>query len=127
MIDIDHFKMVNDTYGHDIGDDVLVSFSNIIIASIRRDDSLIRLGGEEFLVFLSNANFQIAVKSAEKIRIKIQNTLHSLKQLQVTASFGVVQYKENEEMESLIKRADTLLYIAKDSGRNIVISEETTD
>ncbi|MFT5659457.1 MAG: diguanylate cyclase (GGDEF)-like protein [Sulfurimonas sp.] len=124
MVDIDHFKSVNDTYGHDIGDDVLVSFSDIIMGSIRRDDSLIRLGGEEFIIFLSNATSKIAINRAERIRIKVEDASHSAKNLKITASFGVVEY-EGEEMDTMIKKSDELLYIAKNSGRNMVVSKQS--
>ena len=124
MLDIDHFKSVNDTYGHDIGDEVLIGFSNIIMNLIRQNDSLVRLGGEEFIIFLSNANSNIAIKSAEKIRLKIEELMHSSQNLKITASFGVVEYRSNEDMDTLFKRADDLLYQAKDSGRNIVLSEK---
>lgn len=125
MIDIDFFKAVNDTYGHDTGDNVLQHFARIMMSSIRRDDSLIRIGGEEFIIFLSNASKNIAVKSAEKIRLKIEEAVYTSHNLKITASFGVVEYENNENMQSIIKRADTLLYKAKDSGRNMVVSKET--
>jgi len=124
MIDIDYFKSVNDMHGHDVGDEVLINFARILMQSIRKDDSLIRLGGEEFIIFISNVNLDIAIRNAESMRIKIEETTHSKKKLKITASFGVVQHN-NEEMEEIFKRVDELLYIAKDSGRNIVISEST--
>jgi len=124
MIDIDHFKKINDTYGHDIGDDVLKEFSQLIMNSIRKEDSLIRLGGEEFVIFFSKANIQIGIQSAETIRKKIQDQVHTAKALNITASFGVVEHQNREDLESLVKRADELLYIAKQNGRNRVISTE---
>ena len=123
MADIDHFKKVNDIHGHDIGDEVLQCFSSTILNSIRRDDSLIRLGGEEFLIFLSNINISTANKIAENLRAKIESNPQSSKKLSITSSFGVVQYKQDEEYDSILKRVDKLLYQAKDSGRNKVISE----
>ncbi|MDF1874239.1 diguanylate cyclase [Sulfurimonas sp. SAG-AH-194-I05] len=122
MLDIDHFKNINDTHGHSVGDEVLVSLTNLIMTSIRRDDSLIRLGGEEFIIFISNANINIALRRAENIRTQIQTQMHSHKRLKVTASFGVAQFQEQERMDELFKRIDGLLYQAKESGRNKVVS-----
>lgn len=127
MLDIDHFKSVNDTYGHDIGDEVLKGFSKLIKKSIRKDDALVRLGGEEFVIFISNIDINIAVRNAEMMREMIEATTHSSKHLDVTASFGVVQYRVNEELESLLKRSDELLYDAKRAGRNMVISVKHTE
>ncbi len=121
MLDIDHFKQVNDTHGHDVGDEVLVSLSSLILHSIRSSDKLVRFGGEEFFIFLSNVDTTIAVKIAEKFRQSIEEKRHSSKELTITASFGVVSYSENETFESLQKRADDFLYRAKDEGRNRVI------
>lgn len=120
MLDIDHFKMVNDTYGHDIGDQVIVSLSNIIKETIRSTDKFIRFGGEEFLIILPNTDLNSATQVADKIRLNIQNTLHSSKKLEITSSFGVVTYKNDDSFNDLIKQADLLLYEAKESGRNIV-------
>ena len=121
MLDIDHFKSVNDTYGHDVGDEVLVGFAKIIKDSIRKDDYLVRLGGEEFIVFLSHTTLEIAVKIAEKIRTIIEQAAHSSKNLTVTASFGVVDFAKGLSLEEMQKRADVLLYKAKSEGRNRVL------
>lgn len=121
MLDIDHFKSVNDTYGHDIGDEVLVSFANIIKDNIRGSDRFIRFGGEEFIILLSNIDLKNAYAFAEKIRLIIQNTTHSSEALKVTASFGVTMYENELTLGDLTKKADLLLYKAKESGRNIVI------
>jgi len=123
IMDIDHFKKVNDTYGHDIGDEVIISFSEIIQRTIRPTDKAVRFGGEEFLIFLPNSDLSNSVKIAEKIRLAMQNNLHSTKKLEVTASFGVVEFKGERSLVELVKRADLLLYKAKDSGRNIVIHD----
>ncbi|MEA3227728.1 MAG: GGDEF domain-containing protein, partial [Campylobacterota bacterium] len=113
---------VNDSHGHDVGDEVLIELSALIQHSIRSNDKLIRFGGEEFFTLLSNADIDIAVEIAEKFRLVIESKTHSSKDLDITASFGVVEYTQNESMESLIKRADILLYKAKHSGRNRVES-----
>ena len=125
MSDIDHFKSVNDTYGHDVGDEVLIAFSKTIMSSIRESDSLIRQGGEEFVIFLSNVELPRAKIIAESLRNKIENNIYSSQNLKITSSFGVVEYRENEEFANLFKRVDELIYTAKSSGRNIVISEDS--
>ncbi len=126
MLDIDHFKVVNDTYGHDVGDEVLISFSKIINSLIRDNDAFVRFGGEEFVIFIANANLEIAATKAEIIRLKIEEALHSYKELKITSSFGVVEYRENEDLEMMIKRSDELLYYAKNNGRNMVVSERVS-
>lgn len=124
MIDIDHFKSINDTHGHDIGDEVLVGFSKLITTSIRQTDSLVRLGGEEFIIFLSNVSLEIAIRTSETLRKEIQDRTHSSKNLHLTASFGVVEYHLNEPFDYILKRVDELLYLAKENGRNRVISSQ---
>jgi len=122
ILDIDHFKNVNDIHGHSMGDEVLVEVSSVIKNSIRKDDALIRFGGEEFIVFLSDSDLEVAKRSAEKLRLLIESTLFSSSRLQITASFGVVQYSPDESMNLLIEKADQLLYAAKAGGRNQVCS-----
>lgn len=124
MMDIDHFKSVNDTHGHDIGDEILISFANTIQKCIRQTDTFIRLGGEEFLVFLSNVDIDVAQKSAEKMRLAVESQKHSSKRLDITSSFGVVCYRNNESLDEILKRVDTLLYDAKAGGRNRVVTEQ---
>jgi len=123
MLDIDYFKKVNDIHGHDIGDEVLISISKMVRSSIRENDAFIRFGGEEFFIFVANANLEIATKIANKFNLLTKSTLHSTKELTITASFGVTEYVENEEMSALIKRVDTLLYEAKKTGRDRVIAK----
>ncbi len=118
MIDIDYFKRVNDTYGHETGDEVLVEIASLLKALIRKDDSIIRLGGEEFIVLLSNCDLEVGKKKAEELRNKIELTPLSSKKLSITASFGIVEYCCDAAMDKLIHQADTFLYKAKDAGRN---------
>ncbi len=120
MLDIDFFKKVNDTYGHDIGDEILVSISSIIKHAIRKDDALIRFGGEEFIVFLSNAALDIGINKAESLRNKIETSQFSKHELSITASFGLVAYKGGTSLDKMVQEADTLLYKAKANGRNQV-------
>ena len=118
MIDIDHFKRINDEYDHSIGDLVLKEFTEIINENIRDTDLLCRYGGEEFLVILSGADSGVAFKIAERIRKKIADYNFSELSCNVTASFGVAAFSEEDDEISIIKRADQLLYKAKRAGRN---------
>jgi diguanylate cyclase (GGDEF)-like protein len=119
FIDIDRFKAINDTHGHDVGDDVLRKFAKAIAAGIRASDKLVRWGGEEFLIVCPMTDVQQAAALAEKLRTAIQQQVWPLS-LPVTASFGVAQHKAGEEIGVAIKRADKELYNAKAKGRNRV-------
>ena len=121
LIDIDHFKKINDTYGHSIGDKVLVEFSDTLNRRIRDTDLAGRWGGEEFLIACSESDVKGATELAEELRSVIENNSFGLKS-SVTSSFGVSQYKPNEDAKELFRRVDELLYKAKDSGRNRVVS-----
>ena len=119
MFDIDHFKKVNDTYGHDVGDYVLKTLSQIAKKNIRDIDYLIRWGGEEFIVIALDTDLRGAEVMAEKIRQAIGN--YSFDKVgRVTVSFGVTQFKQDDTEDSFIKRADDALYQAKEKGRNRV-------
>lgn len=125
IIDIDHFKNVNDTFGHLTGDIVLKAVANIVYDSARKEDVAARFGGEEFIVVLDNCTAQDALVKAESLRSAIQ-ALHP-QDIAVTASFGVAQLDENtQRYEDLLKNSDTALYIAKEEGRNRVILYEKT-
>ncbi len=116
MFDIDHFKMINDTYGHDVGDSVLRRVAKVIKALLREDDEFYRIGGEEFAILLMHQSEANAVLLAEKIRIEIENTDFSpVKSL--TISLGAAQYKEQSRQE-FFKQTDNALYRAKNAGRN---------
>jgi len=118
MLDIDHFKNVNDNYGHGVGDSVLVEYTKLISSMIRDGDTFCRIGGEEFIIMLPHATKDNAAELAEKLRISIEN--HK-KVLPITMSFGVVEYIKGEEAEFILKRVDEALYEAKDAGRNRVV------
>ena len=123
MIDIDHFKQVNDTYGHLAGDKVLISVAQALIRSLRPSDMPVRYGGEEFSVFLPGTTEENAKIIAERIRRNVENmtiTLHDNNLLQVTVSIGFAERIENDTVASLIDRADKALYHAKQNGRNRV-------
>lgn len=118
--DIDHFKQINDTYGHDLGDEALVKFSNTIKSTIRPADYLFRLGGEEFLVIIKmgpEGNDQIALEIAERVRCRVEQ-IHFREGFTVTTSIGLTKVDPAESLRELLIRADKLLYRAKESGRN---------
>lgn len=119
MFDIDHFKKVNDTYGHNSGDLVLKMVSQTIKDRIRRIDCLARWGGEEFIILLPNTLIEGAAILAEDLR-RTLSELDIPVVGHVTASFGVASYKENDTVDSIVQKADDMLYEAKRSGRNCV-------
>ncbi|KAA0258248.1 diguanylate cyclase [Deferribacter autotrophicus] len=119
MFDIDHFKKVNDTYGHDIGDKVLKSVVNAVKNRIRKVDILARWGGEEFLILLPETKLLNSSYLAEELR-NIISELDIDKVGNVTASFGVTEYKKGDTVDTITKRVDDLMYKAKNSGRNCV-------
>ena len=122
LMDIDHFKIINDTYGHDVGDIVLKKIAGIISMNIREADTCGRWGGEEFLIICPEIDIPHAYKFTERLR-KIIYTSNILEGLKVTSSFGIASYAENEDLKSLFKSADEHLYKAKEKGRNRVEPE----
>lgn len=119
MLDIDHFKNVNDTYGHQKGDSVLAETGRIISSSIRTTDYVGRYGGEEFIVLLPNANKDDAYKIAEKIRKKIENSNLIGGDAKLTISGGIATYPQDGSQQiEIIEKADQALYMAKENGRN---------
>jgi diguanylate cyclase len=121
MLDIDFFKAINDTHGHDVGDQVLVEFANLLKHNLRKADCCARWGGEEFMLLAPETSLEQAVRLADKIRVAIKSTDFPT-QGSVTASFGVVEVRPNESIKSVMKRADDALYLAKDKGRDQVSS-----
>ncbi len=117
MLDIDYFKRVNDNYGHQTGDRVLSAVSKLIQLNIRDNDYAGRYGGEEFMILLPEIRLIEAYDIAEKIRKSIQNYSFTKKNLNVTISIGLTEY-HSEDVKAFINRADTLLYRAKENGRN---------
>ncbi|MGB5445784.1 MAG: GGDEF domain-containing protein, partial [Psychromonas sp.] len=122
LIDIDHFKKVNDSYGHIIGDNILKYFVGNIQNILRTDDIFVRYGGEEFIVLLPKVNIDESLIVAEKLRRSVEHNAYRKNELNIpiTISIGVSQYQHNETLENLISRADLGLYRAKQSGRNQV-------
>lgn len=119
MFDIDHFKMVNDTYGHSAGDSVLVGLARLVSSHIRNNDSLFRWGGEEFVILMPGIDELAGYQSAERCRQAIERVPFD-QAGKVTCSFGVAQYALGESGDDLVARADEALYSAKESGRNQV-------
>ncbi|MCL7488374.1 MAG: diguanylate cyclase [Desulfobulbaceae bacterium] len=119
MFDLDYFKRVNDTFGHDVGDSVLLAVTGLVKKSIRTADAVARWGGEEFMVLMPESNIQAAEKASEKLRLAIAG--HQFDTAgKLTASFGVAAFEPHDDVNSLLKRADDALYRAKDKGRNRV-------
>ncbi|MCG7982914.1 MAG: GGDEF domain-containing protein [Candidatus Thiodiazotropha lotti] len=125
VMDIDFFKRINDQFGHAVGDLVLKQVAKAAELTIRSSDALYRYGGEEFVVVLNGTDQTGARLLAERIRENIENLrVESLKDLQVTLSLGVSMMNEGDTTESLFKRADEALYVAKNQGRNQVVMGE---
>lgn len=128
LCDVDHFKKVNDTHGHQAGDDVLKGFAELLLASNRKDiDWVARYGGEEFIIVLPETTVEAALTFAEKMRIKVASHAFqtSAGTLRVSSSFGVAGYdavedEESASVDSLIAYADLCLYRSKETGRNRV-------
>lgn len=121
MLDIDNFKNINDTYGHAGGDEILKSSSQLLKSKARSTDSVVRWGGEEFLILVPDANLNAAVEFAERIRNSIAQHQHQALGF-ITASFGVAELQAGESTASLLNRADKALYKAKLNGKNCVMS-----
>ncbi len=119
MFDIDHFKAVNDRYGHNVGDVVLKTLVNIVKQRIRKTDIFARWGGEEFVILLPDIPVEQAVTLAEELRKKIENSIFPIVE-HITVSFGVAGYCKGDTIDTIIERVDSMLYKAKSEGRNRV-------
>lgn len=126
IFDLDRFKLVNDNFGHQFGDEVLKRTTQIAGDLIRKTDFLNRVGGEEFAIILPNTNKAQAVFVAEKVRKALEDNKH-FKVGQVTGSFGVAERMKAESLRSWYKRADNALYQAKNTGRNRVVDSDKFD
>jgi diguanylate cyclase (GGDEF)-like protein len=120
LLDIDHFKNINDSYGHDMGDNVLQLLVNTLQKRLRETDMLFRVGGEEFAVLLRDTNLEDAGVLAEQLRKKVE-TLDERGMPSFTISLGVTDYQDFDDQSRIVKRADILLYEAKGAGRNRVV------
>jgi diguanylate cyclase len=129
MVDIDHFKKVNDTFGHLVGDSLLKSIAAMLKSQLRKNDIASRYGGEEFLILLPETGIDGAKAAGQKIRDilaskewKLQETGETMGK--ITVSMGIALYKLNEPEEVLVKRVDDALYLAKNRGRNLVVTQD---
>ena len=125
-LDLDFFKNVNDTYGHQAGDEVLKQFTQLIQNILRQSDIFGRLGGEEFSIVLQNTSYEGAITFAEKIRTKIEETpiLYDSQRIHITVSIGIAQLSDEKDIDELMKKADIALYKAKNQGRNSVVIDQ---
>ncbi|RMG38232.1 MAG: GGDEF domain-containing protein [Gammaproteobacteria bacterium] len=122
VIDADHFKRFNDTYGHAFGDEVLRALAGALSATVRRSDLLFRYGGEEFVILASHTSRDGAALLAERLRQAVnQITTISGRDIALSVSIGVAELAEGETAEELFKRADDAVYQAKEKGRNCVV------
>src|SRR4051794_35944065 len=118
VLDLDHFKSINDAYGHKTGDEVLIAAAHAMGTHMRAEDSLGRLGGEEFLVLLPDTNAEAAQHMAERVRAEVASAPAPVP---VTVSIGLATW-DGESAEEFLQRADEALYAAKDAGRNRVLA-----
>ena len=119
LLDIDDFKKINDTYGHDVGDYVLKTVAKTLKENTRTTDVVGRWGGEEFIIVCENTNLDGSKILAEHLRDIVYKTNFE-KVGNITISLGIAQFKENDTISSVFKRADNRLYIAKTTGKNRV-------
>ena len=124
LLDIDNFKDINDAYGHDGGDEILVAVAEHMASWMREKDVLARWGGEEFLILLSDTNVESAAEQAERLRTAIEGQDFPVQSrvTHLTVSLGVAGYKEEDKIDNCIKAADIALYQAKSGGRNQVVT-----
>jgi diguanylate cyclase len=132
LLDIDHFKKVNDNYGHGVGDQVLCLIAQVLRDKVRDIDLPARYGGEELIAVLTGADLAVAAAIAERVRRAIaecQITRRSTSEIlpTITVSIGVAQFQPGEAMTDLVERCDRALYVAKGSGRNRVVTEDELD
>ena len=117
MCDIDNFKTINDTYGHDVGDYAIKSVANILLKNTRANDYVCRLGGDEFFVVFTNCEEEIILERCNKINREISSEI-KLPDHIVTLSMGIAYNKDNESVKTLLTKADEALYISKNNGKN---------
>lgn len=124
FLDIDDFKNINDTFGHEVGDKVLIRIANILKSSVRKSDFISRWGGEEFVIVFTNSSLEDSLSVVRKIKDLIENDyiLKDLVNYDITASFGISQLDKEDSIESIVNRADQAMYHAKRTGKNKIES-----
>jgi diguanylate cyclase len=122
MADLDHFKSINDEYGHEAGDQMLVHFTMLMKSVMRKSDALVRFGGEEFTLILPETDSRGAIFVLGRLQQLMASTplVYEGRRIQATFSAGVATLRADENGHALLRRADEALYGAKDSGRNII-------
>lgn len=123
MLDIDYFKSINDRFGHDAGDQIIIATAKVLQSTVRISDRACRWGGEEFIVFLYNTSLDDANKLAEKYRVEISALVKTPDGAPVTVSIGVAEAAPNDTLDRVVEAADRRLYLAKQAGRNRVFSQ----
>ena len=118
ILDADDFKEINDNYGHSFGDKVLKNITNVLKSSVRSDDMLFRIGGEEFIIIFPNTNLENSKQVIENIRENITQKLNSDNDVKVTVSIGLTEMSHQESKDSIFKKVDKLLYLSKNNGKN---------
>ncbi len=126
LIDIDHFKKVNDTYGHQVGDDILCEVANQLVKTARKGDVFYRWGGEEFLAIMPDTRHDASAQVCERLRLAM-HTMPNHMLCQVTVSIGSTQSHQGDNADEMLKRADERLYFAKTQGRDCVICSPPAD
>jgi diguanylate cyclase (GGDEF)-like protein len=130
MLDVDHFKVVNDTYGHQAGDTVLRQVAELLNENLRNVDAAGRYGGEEFIVILAESGVDESIQAAERIRKAVANHtfIHEDQEIQIHISVGIGRIqKQDRDEQTVVGRADTALYRAKNEGRNRVVYQPCND
>ena len=124
LLDIDNFKKLNDTHGHEVGDDALVHLAAVVRKSLRPQDTLARFGGEEFVVLLTGTGINDSVTVMQRVQRDLTRSffLHQNEKILITFSCGVAELTQNEDPKIAIKRADQAMYLAKRSGKNKVLT-----
>lgn len=122
LLDIDHFKKINDTHGHNVGDKVLIELARLINMGLRQSDTFARWGGEEFLIISEHSNRKETVDLASRLRAQVEAYSFDIVK-DITCSFGVTEFKNGDTQARLLERVDEALYTAKERGRNQVIAK----
>lgn len=126
LIDVDHFKKINDKYGHDVGDEILIQFSELLEQTFRSSDAIIRWGGEEIMICLKQVSIDSAYKLLEKLRKTNEDKIYHIlgNDIQFTITIGVAKHEKNKPISYTIRESDECLYYGKNNGRNQVITKQ---